>query len=958
MPRLCTFFASSDAERQKMYKVGATIDIVFISIVNATFKRGLMKRKTTFFWLIRINLLFSTPFPSGMLVHSVDKSFTQHPEYNWDSGSDFYGNSPDVSSILRNQPSSSPNDSPDFSLYSLPTSQSPQPLGDDSSFSILQPVSFENTKKIEPNSQEIAQDLIRTPGGADAAPTTNAPRTILINFNNVSIIEYIRFISRISNKNFVFDENDLQFNVTIISEEPTTIENIITALLQELRIHDLNMIEEGDNLIIHKNPKVNSISKVVVGDPLTPDSRNNELVTQVFRLNTLDPEKAALVLRPLVSETALIEVIKDSNHLIVTDLVTNVNKISQLLKSIDAPNSGLVIGQYVSRLTAIDALVPIAQKIMEPISQDQPLNFVTHTATNSIFIVSTPFLVERTISIMQYLDQDQGETRILDMNDLRLGKTNIVPRQGAPLPGTSAGGSQILRTPSGQWTPGNEGNWIFKPQPGTTTPQESNPLLPPQGRWSQDADGNWIFNHGAAGEPGSLQPKGRWVRDKDGHWTYELDAGENFNPEKLSRQFQGRPGLPGGVEKKAKFYIKKLLYRRGESLERVLRQIADSLQQNERGNEDLIATLRSVQWLEPSNSFIFSGTPDAIAKASELVTELDKPMRQVLIEMLILETTITDSLDYGVAYGTRFGGGNISGAQAFIAGQSPITGALSTTGLNSLGQVIQSTTALPFVPNGTNVANGSGFNLGVIGQKITHCGKEFGSIGGLVNALHDRSRDKVIMNPKLLSEDGAPAEIFVGINTPFRTQSISNDFGSVITSNFEYRDVGTTFKMTPYIGNGNIITLDIAEEVSTVVAGLITNANSANTSPGPTTRTSRTTTRVHIPDGYFLIISGMLQDQETRDRAQVPCLGGIPLLGAGFSNKTNHDEKRNLLLFIRPKIIDTEDEIQNITKHQQDIFEIKQCYKNTLEYETVEALDLFNIKKTLHPEDEYDCDCN
>lgn len=929
-----------------------------------------MKRKSTFLWLLKFNLLVSTvSFPPDLFCLLAQEPSTPNLELDWTADIGSHTPAPNISSILRNQSVSETLNAPDFSMYSFPNSQnesSTQPqTTDNSSFSLREPISFENISAHESYPNEIAADLIRTPGGAQTSgtnpPSPTAPRTILINFNNVSIIEYIRFISRISNKNFVFDENDLQFNVTIISEEPTTIENIMTALIQELRIHDLNLLEEGDNLIIHRNPKVNGISKVVVGDPLSPDSRSNELVTQVFRLNTLDPEKAALVLRPLISEVALVEVIKDSNHLIVTDLVTNVNKISQLLKSIDAPNSGLVIGQYVSRLTAIDALVPIAQKIMEPISQEQPLNFVTHTATNSIFIVSTPFLVERTISIMQYLDQDQGETRILDMNDLRLGRTNINPRQGTLLPGATETSPQILRTPSGQWLPGSEGNWTFKPQISPTETQgqtETNTTQPPQGRWSRDSEGNWIFNPGTPAGPGSLEPRGRWSRDKDGNWIYELEPGENFNPEKLSRQFQGRASLPGGAEKKAKFYIQKLLYRRGDSLERVLRQIADSLQQNERGNEDLISTLRSVQWLDPSNSFIFSGTPDAIAKAMELVTELDTPMRQVLIEMLILETTITDSLNYGVAYGTRFGGGNISGSQGFIPGASALTGALSTTGLNSLGQVIATTTALPFVPNGTNLANGSGFNLGVIGQKITHCGKEFGSIGGLVNALHDRSRDKVIMNPKLLSEDGAPAEIFVGINTPFRTQSISNDFGSVITSNFEFRDIGTTFKVTPYIGNGDIVTLDISEEVSTVVAGLITNANTASTSPGPTTRTSRTTTRVHIPDGYFLIISGMLQDQETRDRAQVPCLGGIPLLGAGFSSKTNHDEKRNLLLFIRPQIIDTEEEIQSITKHQQDIFKIKQCYKNTLEYETVEALDLFNIKKTLHPEDEYDCDCN
>ena len=155
-----------------------------------------------------------------------------------------------------------------------------------------------------------------------------------------------------------------------------------------------------------------------------------------------------------------------------------------------------------------------------------------------------------------------------------------------------------------------------------------------------------------------------------------------------------------------------------------------------------------------------------------------------------------------------------------------------------------------------------------------------------------------------------------------------------------------------------LIAMDIEEEVSTIIAGLITNADTANTSPGPTTRINRTTTRVHIPDGYFLIISGMMQNEVSRDRNQVPCLGGVPIVGAAFSDKTNLDQRRNLMIFIRPQIVDTEEEIQNITKHQQDLYRYGNCFKNSDEYETVEALDLLNITKTLHPEDEYECDCD
>lgn len=821
----------------------------------------------------------------------------------------------EFSSILRNQKSQ--NSQPQQAQDKLPSNTrlysviNPEP-----------PPSKDNPDLIAANDEIAALQ-----GGE-----SDKEKTVLINFNNVSMVEYIRFVSRISNRNFVFDENDLQFNVTIISEEPATVENIMTALIQELRIHDLHLIEDNNNLIIHRNPKVSGISQIVSDDLPNSTPVTSDIVTQVFRLNTLDAERAVLVLRPFVPESALIEALKDTNQLIVTDITANVAKIAQLLKSLDAPNSGLVIGQYVSRLTPADTLIPLVQQIMLPISLDQPLTFVSQPSTNSVFIVSSPFLVERTISILEYLDQDQGATRIFNLKDLKFSGTQRTP----------------LKTLSGQWITNAQGDWMFRPENAAGD-------SPPTGSWSRDADGNWIFTRGEPGGPGSPSPKGRWVKDKDGNWVFQLD-GQEGAPAGLHRQFQGQAQLPGGVRKPTRFFIHKLQYRKGESVEPALRQIADTIQQNEKGSEDLVNTLRSVQWLVTPNSLVFSGTDESLERANQLVKEIDTPMRQVLIEMLILETTLEDSLNFGVSYSTRFGGGNLSGGQTFFSGSSPIVAAVANSGLTGLGAVRG--IAQTIVPNGTNLGQTSGFNIGVIGQKITHCGKEFGSLGALVHALHDRTRDKVISNPKLLVEDNAPAELFVGINTPYRTQSISNDFGSVITSNFEYRDIGTRLKVTPYLGNGDIIAMDIEEEVSTIIAGLITNADTANTSPGPTTRLNRTTTRVHIPDEYFLIISGMMQNEESRERNQIPCLGGVPLVGAAFSDKRNHDLRRNLMIFIRPKIVDTEEEIQNITKHQQDLYDYKNCLKNSDEYETVEALDLFNVRKTLHPEDEYECDCD
>jgi type III secretion protein C len=746
-------------------------------------------------------------------------------------------------------------------------------------------------------------------------------KTILINFTNVNMVELLRFISQISGRNFYYNDEDLQFNVSIVSEEPTTIENILTAVFQELRVHNLDIIEQGNNFIIHKNPKVNAISRVV-GDSLKDiaDARDTEIVTKVFRLNVLDPDKAATVVLPLVSEQAVVEVVKDPNHIIVTDLATNVNKISELLRNIDAPQSGQVIGQYVVRNMRVPSMIQIMQEIMTPIAQGQTVTFVPHTNADSIFVISSPYLVERSLAMMQYVDQTEGMTQIHDL-------------------------SKVKGSPKGRWRLDENGNWVF-------VPEEDGQEGPPSGQWMLDANGNWVFVPDGQSLEGltrpSTPPNGRWVQDADGKWNFKLNPGQSISPGRLDRKREIEE-LPVGDIERTQFFIHKLQYRKGEEIVNALGRIAESLQNCGTVNEDLICTINSGQWIESSNSVIFTGTIDALGRVKELIDEIDTPLRQVFIEMLILETDITDSLTYGVNWGSSFGGGNTSGSQAFLSTGSSLGQALDTSGVDT-------------TPDATVATRLSGYTLGIIGQSLSRDGTTFRTLGALVRALHDKSNSKIVMNPKIIVEDQQEAEIFVGINTRFQTNSIANDRGSTITSNFEFRDIGTTLRITPSISNNDIITLDIYQESSNALGdtsggggagtgggGGVEAQNTTQSDVGPTTRLNKTITRVHVPNKYFLVISGMMQDTNTVTRTQIPCLGGIPILGALFSERERQDTRSNLMIFIRPEIIDTTTDIQNLTKHQQDIFKRGGQMKKSWKYGTEEALDFLNVPELCKP---------
>lgn len=916
------------------------------------------------------------------------------------------------------------------------------------------------------------------------ASATEPQNPILINFNNVGMTEYLHFVSRLTNKNFVYDENDLLFNVTIVSEEPVTIQEIMVALLQVLRIHDLSVIEDGDNFIIHRNPAVKSLSNVVIdnyGTPveIPPDA---EIITQVIQLNTLDALNAQNVVSNLMSARGIVEVFRDTNHLVISDFAVNVKQIVQVLKGVDAPASSLTVGQYIVRNTSLDTLVEIAQSILKPLAKEQPLIFIPNASSNSIFIMTTPFLMERVLPILQRIDQRDGTTGVFDLKNVQfmnydawrssLHGEEFAPGgagAGAGRPGGAAGAGEVegLR---GRWELDNRGHWFFRPalpdtmpgstgnpfvpglrgtigipgvepvpaqytlrglraltqqpginmglpgatgfdgrpgaagaaasqkafvtgvgaMPGTPTGETFGPtsaalsgslgtgaegtgtgtagfgptgpvsVPPPEGYWRIDPQGNWFFQPGKRPpyQPGQgpteeelRGPQGRWVIDDQGLWIFELAPDESIYSGQKTRYGKLNPALPVGFVERTKFFIYKLQFRKGDAVEEAVKRIGLSLVDSEAVNAGFLATLNSVQWMEESNSLVMSGPPEELNKVIELINEIDRPLRQVFIEMLILQTTIEDSLNYGVNWATRFGGGNTSGSEGFIAGASQLPRALNTTGLVAGPDG----TIVPAVPNGTQFVNSPGFTLGIIGQHIVHkCfGLEFNSIGALVTALHERNVGNVVLNPKLLTEDGVPAEVFVGINTQFRTQSLSNDTGQVLTSNFEFRDIGTRLTVTPTLGPGNIITLEISEESSSVIQNPASNNNGgggsgsallSDSGAGPTTRKNTTKTKIHVPDGFFIIISGMIQDDDSQLRNQVPCLGGAPLIGSLFSYKRLTCSKNNLMLFIRPKLIDTDEEINNLTRHQQDIFKVKARKKAMWKHEVEEAIDFMNVQ--------------
>ena len=371
------------------------------------------------------------------------------------------------------------------------------------------------------------------------------------------------------------------------------------------------------------------------------------------------------------------------------------------------------------------------------------------------------------------------------------------------------------------------------------------------------------------------------------------------------------------------FLVYKLQFHKGDEIQSALRQIAkDLITSNARVNQSLLNSINSIQWLEVTNSLLCSGDQDTLTRLRELIKNLDIPLKQVFIEMLVIQTTLTNALSFGLEWGSNYKYRNKFGASIYNS-QPVDTNRSPSNFISNL-----SSFKPPTEPDPVGVINpSSGFDLGVVGEIIRHNGQTFLTLGSLLSSLQTDDEMSVLMTPKILAQDGRTSNIFVGENIPFVGSFVQNSGAAVVnTSNLEYRDIGLNLTVTPVLGNSDIVTLDInldRSQTSTDVTGAAIDFNTQSAQGIITSKTTMQTT-VHVPDNNFLILSGMVNSSNSKSKAGIPCLGGLPLVGAAFSKNADTIVNSNIVIFIRPHIINSVDDMRRVTTDQEEYFRDQQ----------------------------------
>lgn len=276
-----------------------------------------------------------------------------------------------------------------------------------------------------------------------------------------------------------------------------------------------------------------------------------------------------------------------------------------------------------------------------------------------------------------------------------------------------------------------------------------------------------------------------------------------------------------------------------------------------------------------TNSLVITAPEPQYRQLRAVIDSLDQRRAQVLVESLIVEVDSAKESQFGIQWQNLMGSSN------------------KTIGL--LGTNFATNNLLNLSSNPSAGAVGQGLNIGTARQVD---GKYL--MTSLANFLQTTGGSNILSRPSLLTLDNEEAKIVVGQNVPFVTGQYTNNNSNNGSVNpfqtVERKDVGLTLKVKPQISDTGTIKLTIYQEVSSVdtskklTDGLITNKRSIESN-------------ILVADGSVVVLGGLLSDNYTDNRQQVPGLGDLPFFGNLFRNESRSRSKTNLMIFLRPVVV-------------------------------------------------------
>ncbi|NIJ89559.1 type IV pilus assembly protein PilQ [Xanthomonas campestris] len=302
---------------------------------------------------------------------------------------------------------------------------------------------------------------------------------------------------------------------------------------------------------------------------------------------------------------------------------------------------------------------------------------------------------------------------------------------------------------------------------------------------------------------------------------------------------------------------------------------------------------------ERTNTLMISDIPKKVAQMRELISHIDRPVDQVLIESRIVIATDTFARDLGARFGVTgaTGRGILSGS---LESNVNYLNTSAQAGLEIANGGTQTTLPAHLFPSGLNVDLGAGgfTNSGAAGLAYTLLGSHF-NLDIELSAMQEEGRGEVVSNPRIVTANQREGVIKQGREIGYVTISGAGVAGGGSQANVQFKEVLLELKVTPTITNDNRVFLNMNVKKDEV-ARFITLPQYGTV---PEINRREVNTAVLVADGETVVIGGVYEFTDRESVSKVPFLGDIPFLGNLFKKRGRSKEKAELLVFVTPKVL-------------------------------------------------------
>jgi type IV pilus assembly protein PilQ len=327
-----------------------------------------------------------------------------------------------------------------------------------------------------------------------------------------------------------------------------------------------------------------------------------------------------------------------------------------------------------------------------------------------------------------------------------------------------------------------------------------------------------------------------------------------------------------------------------------------------------------------TNTIYYRENRSNLDKIKLFLESVDRPTKQVMIEARLVEVTANPRQSYGINWAGVLGGsgtpqtlkygGSTPATTRYQTDINPVTGASTTSLVPDRAQEVRTVNgkfdAQDFLMNGMTRG---GFGDAIGGQFAILSAP---ALSVTLRLLNEDADAEFLAHPRIVTSNNLEAKITITRAQPVPQLNFNEQTAQAVFSGFQDKEFGNTLTVTPSINKDGFISMKVKPEISNKV-GDATFAFGGATVTSPVIDKRTLDSNVLIHSGDTLAIGGLLQDEQTKGRAKVPVLGDVPLLGYLFQEKLNQRNKRNLLIFVTPTIIEQgygtglEDQVTGIT---------------------------------------------